>query len=423
MHKYGAPTTTTAMKYSCIAVVGAALALFCAAALASMGAELRSATDHPTQRMCGVTHGFTGGVKEKLRYSCDLPAPVRRTDQLLISVHAVGMNPVDFKLRRARLPIWLAAYAGRKITGADVASVVLEAPRGSAFARGDRVAAMLPIVFTRWGAAAEVVAVRAAHAAKIPDNISFIDAASIPLVALTVVQGLERGGVVANSAQHQKIVIHAGAGGVGTFALQWVRAVLGMSEVVASCSPSSTALVTSLGATRALDYHDGNNTALWSLRNFDVVLDPMSHRYEARTLARSTVNSSAPGVLRPGGTYLGIMSSDWALDAAGDEVVGDGASFRRAFVSWLRCALGSVSAVRHRIVAVQPDGETLARVFERVADGSVRAVIHAVLPLRDAAKAHALLEKGSTHGKIVLRVVGGDDAPRATAIGGEVVYS
>ena len=383
-------------------------------ALTSLGVELQSARKSSSATMLGVSYDVgVGATAAELTYG-NLAAPVRRPDQLLIRVHAASVNPVDFKMRRAKLPQWLVR-AGRKIPGADIAGIVLEVPRGSRFRVGDRVAAMMPVVFTHWGASAELAAVNEAHVALIPAGIRFVDAAALPLIALTVVQGFEGADLYGDDAApvKQRLLVQAGAGGVGTFAIQWASAVLGM-EVEASCSPASAALVTSLGASRTIDYH--NESALWgaaSAQRYDVIFDPMSHRYEARTLQPhfAAAAPAAASILRRAGIYLGVMSSDWSLDAEGEEVANDSSTMLRALRSWVLRTLGGNRAAagavvpRHRVVAVRPDGETLQRVLDRVAAGEIRAVVDKIFPLRDAAKAHEYLERGHAKGKVILEII------------------
>lgn len=202
-----------------------------------------------------------------IRYHVHGPATLLRVDsvlrpkplpdQILVEVAYASLNPCDFKFRRNHAPLFAVPLP--KIPGADIAGVVVEAPLGSPFKVGDRVAAMLPLMGTKWGALAEFVAVDWKHAARVPEGLGLAEAAALPLVALTVSQafasaGFSLGALNAASATapaaheveseidalplHGKVVlVHAGSGGVGSFAVQYAKNVLGAHWVVATCSP------------------------------------------------------------------------------------------------------------------------------------------------------------------------------------------
>eukprot|EP00936_MAST-01D_sp_MAST-1D-sp1_P001947 g1947.t1 len=273
-----------------------------------------------------------------------------------------------------------------KIPGADVAGVIVEvgsAVDRSRFSPGDHVAAMMPLLGTPWGSYAQFVTVSAAHAAKVPASVALRDAAAVPLVSLTVLQAFahlrkpepEARTTQANAQsgfEHlrgKKLLVQAGGGGVGSFALQWGTKVLGMVAATTGRMENAPRL-RALGASTVVDYTDGPFEAVQELHDSDVVLDPMSFAYEARTLAHDS------RVLRQGnpdqgqGHYLNIIGSDWALDASGSEV----------------------------------DGAMLATVMEKLGTGEIKAVIDRIFSLERASEAHAYLERGHARGKVLLSV-------------------
>ena len=148
-----------------------------------------SAKPSDEDRMTALVYREHGGV-DVLELVNDMPRPIPQDNQVLVHVQASALNPIDFKLRRNPVPNFLVGKP--KITGMDLAGVVVATGKDVAveFQVGDRVAAMLPMLGSQWGAAAEYVAVRPAHLAKIPDGVRYEDAASLPLAGLTAIQKL-----------------------------------------------------------------------------------------------------------------------------------------------------------------------------------------------------------------------------------------
>ena len=244
-------------------------------------------------------------------YVEDYPRPTPHPDQVLVEIKYAAMNPCDFKMRRMDAPKFVADFLlpKPKISSEDLAGVVVAV--GSAvtkFKVGDRVAGMLPILHTRWGAMAQFAAIKESAVALIPEAISFQEAAAVPLIAMTAVRGLDnlRGGT-----KGKRILIHAGAGGVGSFAVQWCSKVLGM-KVTSTSSAKNSAFLKELGAHEAIDYTTTDPLA--NDPKYDVILDALSYEYEPKTFGAGTI-----AVNPDGGHYLNIVGSDYALDADGQE--------------------------------------------------------------------------------------------------------
>ena len=213
--------------------------------------DLRPSQPDPAKTMRAVVYQKHGNASV-LQLDLHHPRPVPRNGQVLVRVMASALNPVDFKNRRNRVPHFLIPLP--KIPGCDIAGVVVEASSSSTFRVGERVAAMLPIYGSRWGAHAEFVAVNEAFLARVGNETDFVSAAAMPLAALTVVQSFRN---LQGNTQDKKILIHAGAGGVGIFAVQYANRVLGMS-VATTASSAKAELLQKLGADRVIDYRNEN---------------------------------------------------------------------------------------------------------------------------------------------------------------------
>lgn len=298
------------------------------------------------------------GGPEVMKYE-DVPTPVPKDDEILVRVHAMGVNPVDWKIReghvRQRIVLPLPASPGGDISG------VVEKMGAAAgvFRAGDEVFAMIGLV----GAYAEYVCIKPGIAAPKPKIMSHVEAASVPLAALTAWQALtEKAGLKAG----QKILIHAAAGGVGQFALQFAR--LTGALAVGTCSPANNEFVKGLGAVAALDYHGDIYSA--DTGKYDVVLDTMGGDVARKSLE----------LLKPGGILVGVAPPN-------DKTV----------------AAATAAGKRTAGLQVRPDGAQLAEISRLIDAGKVRSTIAQVFHLSEAGKAHDLIKTGHTRGKIVLK--------------------
>lgn len=346
-----------------------------------------SAEKSAHETMTALVYHEHGGI-DVLELSDAVPRPIPRDDQILVHVQASALNPVDFKFRRNPVPDFIVPKP--KISGFDVAGVVVA--RGNEvtkFQVGDRVAAMMPLLGSCWGAAAEYAAVRETDAAKMGDSIHFESAASLPLVALTAVQKLS----YIPDPKGKKILIHAGAGGVGTIAIQYAKNVLEM-YVATTASSEKTEFVQSLGADLVIDYREVDFTQ--ELEGYDAVLDPMSYLYEERTLGPDS------RVLKHDGTYLNILSSDWGF-ANGKEMANGPAMIVNLIKHKAMNLLRPGLIPKYYLWPVQPDGATLQYILDLVEEGKISPVIDSSYDWTDAAKAYSRLESGRASGKVVLR--------------------
>jgi NADPH:quinone reductase-like Zn-dependent oxidoreductase len=303
------------------------------------------------------------GGPEVLQYE-DAPRPKPQAGEVLVRVHAAGVNPIDWKVREGHMKdIWPHTFP--LILGWDLSGVIEELGTGvSRFKIGDEVYG-LPDP-TRGGAYADYIVVRESELALKPKSLHHIRAAAISLAALTAWQSLFD---TAQLQAGQRVLIHAGSGGVGHFAVQlakWKGA-----YVFATASTKNQDLLRKLGVDEPIDYTQQRfeNVA----RNIDVVLDTLGGETQERSWQ----------VLKKGGALFSVVQPPSAEKAK---------------------ELG----VRAAFVASHPSGAQLAEITKIIDSGKLAPVIDRILPLSEARRAHELSQSGHTHGKIVLRVTNGD---------------
>lgn len=198
----------------------------------------------------------------------------------MVRVAAAAVNPVDAKTRSGAVPRLVVKLP--RILGSDVAGVVVEADDDSrgGFKKGDRVFACTGqhLFTSAYGTYAELVAAPERCFARVPDRLSLVDAAAVPLAASTAWQALAPRMPLAGKS----VLVHAGAGGVGSFAVQIAKA-QGAARVVATCGPANVGLVKGLGATQVVDYTKERFEEA-APGPYDVIVDTIGGEYEARGL-------------------------------------------------------------------------------------------------------------------------------------------
>jgi len=290
----------------------------------------------------------------------DIPVPDIAPDEVLVKVVAASVNPVDWKVREGYLaemiPHPLPLTLGWDVSGV----VVAVGGEVSNWREGDAVFARPDLA--RNGTYAEFVAIRAKECARKPATISHVEAASLPLAGITAWESMVDTAAVQPG---QRVLVHAGSGGVGSLAIQLLKD-LG-ATVIATTSERNRALVESLGADQVIDYRT---------TRFSDVLEPVDAVFD--TLG-GQVQEDSWQVLRPGGIQVSIISPPDAGKAA-------------------------ARGLRQGFVFIGPNAPVLTRLAALVDSGRLRPVIGAEFALRDIAAAHALSESGRAVGKIVLYV-------------------
>jgi alcohol dehydrogenase len=313
----------------------------------------------------------------------ELPDPVPDAGQVLVEVHAAGVNPLDARIRTGEFRLFLR-HRMPLVLGNDVAGVVVAVGRGvQRFQVGDEVFARSKDAV---GTFAELIALDEADVAHKPTTLSMAEAASIPLVGLTAWQALvER----AKLRPGERVFVEAGSGGVGTFALQLAKH-LG-ATVATTASAANAELVEDLGADVVVDYRRQDVVAV--LADYDVVL----HSQDARALDK------AMRILRPGGRLISISGPpDHAF------AVEIGAPW---FVRPVLCAVSAPTMLRakqrkvdYRFLFVSADGAQLEKITSMIAAGSIHPVIDRTFPFESTRDAIAYVESGRSRGKVVVTV-------------------
>ena len=291
----------------------------------------------------------------------DAPEPRPLPTEVLVRVKAIGLNPLEARLRAGEFPLM-----GRPpfVLGWDISGVVGEAPQTWRFRPGDEVSGM-PLFPRAANAYAEVVAAPALHLVRKPASLSHVEAAALPVVGLTAWQGLVD---LAGVTEGDRVLVHGGGGGVGHVAIQIAKA-LG-AYVIATSSGSKRKFVEGLGADEVIDYTTVDFTE--AVRDIDVVLD---------TIGGETVRRSLR-VLRPGGHLVTATSEDDSELTAACEAAG----------------------MRFSGIAVDPDPVALRGLVELVEQGRLRVHVQETFPFERVADAHRLLDSGHLQGKLVLTV-------------------
>jgi NADPH:quinone reductase-like Zn-dependent oxidoreductase len=323
------------------------------------------------------------GSKVALRAG-EVADPEVREDDVLVQVHAAGVNLLDSKLRSGEFKLILP-YRVPFVLGHDVAGVVVRVgARVKQFKAGDEVYARP--ADHRIGTFAELIAVQEKDLALKPKNLTMEEAASIPLVGLTAWQALvERGQL----KQGQKVFIQAGSGGVGTFAIQLARH-LG-ATVATTTSTSNIDLVRSLGADIIVDYKKDDFET--KLSDYDLVL----HSQDGKALAKSL------RVLRAGGRLISISGPpdpDFARAIRAPWFV---KLFARLLSSGARRTAKRLNTT-FSFLFMKASGEQLRRIAALIEAGHIRPVIDKTFPFQSTNEALAYVETGRAKGKVVIKV-------------------
>ncbi|MER9315352.1 NADP-dependent oxidoreductase [Mesorhizobium sp. M0659] len=314
----------------------------------------------------------------------EMPEPELLDNDVLVEVHAAGVNLLDSKIRTGEFKLVLP-YRRPFILGHDVAGrVVRVGSKVRKFKPGDAVYARPPD--GRIGTFAEFIAIDEADVALKPANLSMEEAASIPLVGLTAWQALiERAGLKTG----QKIFIQAGSGGVGTFAIQLAKH-LG-AIVATTAGAASNDLVRDLGADVVVDYRKDDFEKI--LSGYDVVLNSQ----DAKTLEKSLT------VLKPGGKLISISGPpdpEFARKQGLNVVL-------RLLLRLLSRGIRTKAkrrGVGFSFLFMSAQGEQLSKITSLIEDGAIRPVVDRVFLFEATNEALAYVETGRAKGKVVVKV-------------------
>ena len=290
----------------------------------------------------------------------DIDPPALHDDAVLINVHAASVNPIDYILQSGAMKDNIPLEFPH-VMGFDVSGEITEVGKDvTGFSVGDAVFARANQQDA--GAIAQVARIKAREMALKPSNISHAEAASVPLAGLTAWQALITKGKLKKG---DKVLIHAGSGGVGTLAIQIAKHF--GAHVATTCSPRNVDLVRGLGADVVIDYK--SQAFEDELSDYDIVFD---------MLGGETLNRSFK-VLKKGGVLVSIKGQD--TDNLAPE-----------------------HDVRFEWFFMEPDGAMLAELGKLIEDGTVQTVIDSTYSMDDTANAYAALKEGHATGKIVVKI-------------------
>ncbi|WGV57212.1 NADP-dependent oxidoreductase [Brevibacillus brevis] len=312
------------------------------------------------------------------------PMPTIGEHDVLVEIHAASLNPIDFKIKEGKMK-FLLNYRFPLILGNDFSGVVVKVgDRVNTYKPGDEVYGRPRK--NRIGTLAEFIAVHEDDIWLKPQGLTFEEAASIPLIGLTTYQAFVD---ILNLQKGQKILIHAGSGGVGTFAIQLAN--LMGAFVATTASEKGYELVKSLGADLIINYKKENFEEM--LTGYDAVFD---------TLGGEALEKSFR-ILKPGGQIVSISGMP------------NGRFGKEAKLGWMKTIILSIvsrkikaqekkSQTRYHFLFMKPSGEQLKVLKEFIEKGLIKPIIDKVYHLKDADQAFNYLESGRAKGKVVIKI-------------------
>ncbi|NKX12701.1 zinc-binding dehydrogenase [Bacillus cereus] len=314
----------------------------------------------------------------------EVPTPEINEYEVLAEIHAASINPIDFKIRDGKVKM-LLKYEMPLILGNDFAGVITKVgSKVTRFKVGDEIYARPRK--NKIGTFAEYIAIHEDDIALKPKNLSFEEAASIPLVGLTSYQALHD---IMQLQKGQKILIHAGSGGVGTFAIQLAK-IMG-AIVTTTASEAGANLVTSLGADEIINYKTEKFEDI--LKNYDAVFD---------TIGGATLEKSF-NIIKRGGN---IVSVSGMPNARFGKEFGSGffKTLLFSLASKKLTALEKKHNAQYSFLFMKPSGDQLRTIANYIEAGQIKPVIDRVFPFEDAQKAMEYSESGRAKGKIIVKI-------------------
>ncbi|OQR57499.1 NADP-dependent oxidoreductase [Bacillus sp. CDB3] len=314
----------------------------------------------------------------------EVPTPEINEYEVLAEIHAASINPIDFKIRDGKVKL-LLKYKMPLILGNDFSGVIVKVgTKVTQFKVGDEIYARPRK--DKIGTFAEYIAIHEDDIALKPKNLSFEEAASIPLVGLTSYQALHD---IMQLQKGQKILIHAGSGGVGTFAIQLAK-IMG-ATVTTTASEAGANLVKSLGADEIINYKTEKFEDI--LKNYDAVFD---------TIGGSTLDKSFD-IIKSGGKIVSVSGMPNARF---------GKEFGSGFFKTLLFSLASNKLTtlekkhnaQYSFLFMKPSGDQLRIIANYIESGKIKPVIDRVFPFEDAQKAMEYSESGRAKGKIIVKI-------------------
>jgi NADPH:quinone reductase-like Zn-dependent oxidoreductase len=317
-----------------------------------------------------------GNIEDSLVFN-EVPKPIALVNDVLIEIQAAAINPIDKSIilgnLKGLLPIPLPSTSAYDVSGI----VVEKGNEVSNFEIGDLVYSRVPQ--EQMGTLTEYIAVNSNAVSKKPSNISFEKAAGLPLAGLTALQSLEYAGIKEND----KVLIHAGSGGVGSFAVQYAKAK--GAYVYTTTSTSNVKWVKELGADRVIDYKTEDYKSI--AKDVDVVFDTLGKNYSLESFE----------VVKTGGIVVSVVGP---LDEASAKMFGM-ADYK---LPEELAKASSEKNAEYKFIFMHPNGEHLNKIKSLVEDGKIKPIIDKVYPFAESVQAFTHLAKGRAKGKVVIKI-------------------
>ncbi|WP_158841039.1 NADP-dependent oxidoreductase [Polaribacter sp. L3A8] len=317
-----------------------------------------------------------GELKDSLSIN-EIEKPSIMPTDILIETKAAGLNPIDYKMVSGALKDMVPLSLSCTI-GFDVSGVIVEkGAEVTKFELGDAVYTRVPQ--QQMGTLAEYVAVESSVVSKKPDNISFVEAAGLPLVGLTSIQALERVGI----KKGDKVLIHAGSGGVGTFAIQYAKAK--GAFVYTTTSTTNVDMVKALGADRVIDYKTEDYKTI--AKDLDIVFDTLGDNYTLEAFKLIKEGGKVTTIVGPPDkeTAINMGMSDYVLPEELAKLISEKSAIYK--LSWM-----------------QPNGEQLDKLSVMVKDKKIKPVVDRVFSFEDSIEAYLYLSTGRAKGKVIVNL-------------------
>ncbi|QEL86127.1 NADP-dependent oxidoreductase [Bacillus mycoides] len=314
----------------------------------------------------------------------EMPTPEINEYEVLAEIHAASINPIDFKIRDGKVKL-LLKYKMPLILGNDFSGVIVKVgTKVTQFKVGDEIYARPRK--DKIGTFAEYIAIHEDDIALKPKNLTFEEAASIPLVGLTSYQALHD---IMQLQKGQKILIHAGSGGVGTFAIQLAK-IMG-ATVATTASEAGENLVKSLGADEIINYKKEKFEDI--LKNYDAVFD---------TLGGTTLEKSFDIIKSEGN----IVSVSGMPNARFGKEFGSGffKTLLFSLASKKLTALEKKHNAQYSFLFMKPSGDQLRIIAKYIESGQIKPIIDRIFPFENTQKAMEYSESGRAKGKIIVKI-------------------
>lgn len=315
-----------------------------------------------------------GEIKDSLSIQ-EVDKPSFNDNDILVAVKAASLNPIDYKLAEGKLKDMLSLKLPATI-GYDVSGVVVE--KGSKvknFEIGDEIYSRVPQ--EQMGTVAEFVAINIDMVALKPENISFEQASALPLTGLTAMQALEK----VNIKEGDRILIHAGSGGVGSFAIQFAK--YKGAIVYTTTSTKNVDWVKALGADRVIDYKTEDYKEV--ANNLDIVFDTLGDDY----------TFDAFEIIKEGGRVTTIVGPP-------DEETAKQMGMKDYSLPEKLAKLKKEKSAEYKLTWMQPNAKQLEEVKILVEDDTIKPIVDLIYSFEDGIDAYEYLATGKAKGKVII---------------------